>query len=840
MVIRARRPGVAVRASSFCALALVGSCVGAAGESSGQSRVNYNNQQVFLSGSNVAWVNFAGDLGPANLDTLRFRSMYDSIHACGGNSLRLWLHTNGTQTPAFDGSGRVNGPGSKSVIYLQRILDMAWQRNIGLILCLWSFDMQRKSIGSLYTTRNALMLNDTSYTHSYINNALIPLAGAVKGHPAIISWEVFNEAEGMSDEYGWSDIYHVPMTSIQRFVNLVAGAIHRVDPAAKVTTGAWDLTAETDVNPLPKPMDVQSQLALMSAAEIQRIEESFAARYGVRETAEQILAHYALSNYNYYRDDRLVAVGGDPLGTLDFYTSHYYNNGQSASLCPFLHASATYGLTKPLVIAEFWPEDVQGIPYTGLYRLLYDYGYAGAMSWGWYAGGTGHNQTMLQNNTKVLLRDIFSRYPEQIEINPVSGTVYSFSAQPVLLDRGESSTLDWKTALGTTPTLNGSPVAIRDTLGVAPDSTTSYTLLATGAVSHTATVTVSVYPSGKIISFTSSATTIGSGDHVQLRWKVASGSLVTLNDSVVSRTDSIVVRPTATKKFMLIGIGAARDTSSLTVAVMQGGQFNRALGTPVLVGGSSTNPLYANPQNAVDGDTTSQWVSATGTSQIQSITCDLGQNILISRVVIKWGSRFPTIYLLSLRVEGGIWTTVRVLTNGAGGTETIDSVNQAGRYVLLRLGAAGDTGFAIREMEVYGIQDPTSVTSSGEDVPGQYALFQNYPNPFNPSTTIRFSVAEAQTGFGATSIDNSPLTIDNRPGSGVSGLGSRHVRLGVYDILGREVTVLVDEEKEPGSYTVTWNATGRASGAYHCRLQVFSAGGQVPTYTQTRKLVLLK
>ncbi len=44
------------------------------------------------------------------------------------------------------------------------------------------------------------------------------------------------------------------------------------------------------------------------------------------------------------------------------------------------------------------------------------------------------------------------------------------------------------------------------------------------------------------------------------------------------------------------------------------------------------------------------------------------------------------------------------------------------------------------------------------------------------------------------------------------------VRLSVYDILGREVAVLVNEKKQPGSYTVTWNASGVASGLYICRL----------------------
>lgn len=85
-----------------------------------------------------------------------------------------------------------------------------------------------------------------------------------------------------------------------------------------------------------------------------------------------------------------------------------------------------------------------------------------------------------------------------------------------------------------------------------------------------------------------------------------------------------------------------------------------------------------------------------------------------------------------------------------------------------------------------------------------YNLEQNYPNPFNPATTIRYSVAEF-----------------NR------------VTLKVYDLLGKEVASLVNEEKRPGSYTAVFNASNLASGIYFYRLQ---AGSK----SFTRKLLLVK
>ncbi|MGH2569266.1 MAG: T9SS type A sorting domain-containing protein, partial [Bacteroidota bacterium] len=65
-----------------------------------------------------------------------------------------------------------------------------------------------------------------------------------------------------------------------------------------------------------------------------------------------------------------------------------------------------------------------------------------------------------------------------------------------------------------------------------------------------------------------------------------------------------------------------------------------------------------------------------------------------------------------------------------------------------------------------------------------------YPNPFNPSTRFEYRVAQA--GF---------------------------VSLKIYDLLGREVAVLVNEEKQPGAYSVVWNAGAMPSGVYFSRLE---------------------
>ena len=84
------------------------------------------------------------------------------------------------------------------------------------------------------------------------------------------------------------------------------------------------------------------------------------------------------------------------------------------------------------------------------------------------------------------------------------------------------------------------------------------------------------------------------------------------------------------------------------------------------------------------------------------------------------------------------------------------------------------------------------------ELPGEIRLEQNYPNPFNPTTAIRYSV---------------PAGGDGTP-------GVHEVRLAVFNLLGREVAVLVNERVAPGSYTVTFEAGGLPSGIYFCHLRV--------------------
>jgi len=98
----------------------------------------------------------------------------------------------------------------------------------------------------------------------------------------------------------------------------------------------------------------------------------------------------------------------------------------------------------------------------------------------------------------------------------------------------------------------------------------------------------------------------------------------------------------------------------------------------------------------------------------------------------------------------------------------------------------------------------TGVEGYPEPIPREFSLSQNYPNPFNPSTRIEFEVPR-----------------------------SEFVSLKVYDVLGREVVTLVNEEMGPGSYERVFDGSGLASGVYYYRVTSGS-------FSVTRKLILLR
>ncbi len=117
-----------------------------------------------------------------------------------------------------------------------------------------------------------------------------------------------------------------------------------------------------------------------------------------------------------------------------------------------------------------------------------------------------------------------------------------------------------------------------------------------------------------------------------------------------------------------------------------------------------------------------------------------------------------------------------------------------------------DSVFAgTKEGKIYISKRITGVTSvESDEIPTKYKLYQNYPNPFNPITTIEFDIPEKST-----------------------------VKIKIYDILGREITTLIDKELDAGKYKENFNANNLASGIYFYSIE---AGN----FKAVNKMMLLK
>jgi hypothetical protein len=130
------------------------------------------------------------------------------------------------------------------------------------------------------------------------------------------------------------------------------------------------------------------------------------------------------------------------------------------------------------------------------------------------------------------------------------------------------------------------------------------------------------------------------------------------------------------------------------------------------------------------------------------------------------------------------------------------------RAITFRATSSDSTVFAGAENVSPGVHEYTfplvGIKPPGSNIPTEFALRQNYPNPFNPATYINYDIPKAS-----------------------------NVTLTVFDMSGKEVTTLVNEFKQAGTYSISYNASSLASGVYFYKI---SAGD----FTSTKKMILIK
>lgn len=334
-------------------------------------------KEIFVSGMNLAWINFAADVGDTQLDTNTFKIAVQELRDSGANTIRVWLSTNGSNDPKFSATDSlVTGLGSKTISNVKQMLEIVRRNGMTLMPVLLTHNYMEPGQYKVNIGYNRKMLTTDAGIQAYINNAVVPLVTAIGLDSALICWEIFNEPEGMVNGVGWTT-QRIEKTDVQKVVNRVTGAIHRAVPGVKVSNGAVTLASSTDVSPYS----------------------------------------------NWYSDANLVAAGGDADGTLDFYMVHYYPwNG--AALSPFRKPASYWNLDKPLLVGEF-PAASWGFntvttknifdeeKIDTLFSNLYNNGYAGALSWSYFGDGTdtwlgsfATNATPMSNLFKAHTADI--------------------------------------------------------------------------------------------------------------------------------------------------------------------------------------------------------------------------------------------------------------------------------------------------------------------------------------------------------------------------------------------------------------------------------------------------
>ncbi|WP_299439232.1 RICIN domain-containing protein [uncultured Aquimarina sp.] len=357
----------------------------------------------FVNGLNLAWIQYGRDIGVDPFSSSnqyhpemnKFNEAMDFVKNQGGNVIRWWYHTNGSTNPVFDTNQTVKPNPSFFHEDVKKILDLAQSKGLKVQICLWSFDML-KDQWAVDAAANKKLLTQDYYMNAYINNALLPLVNFIGDHPALYAWEIFNEPEGMTNQYAghWEGFKErITIPDIQKFINVTAGAIRRAQPNIKITNGALGFLTN-----------------------VEDAEKGF---------------------WNAYSDTNLKFQGNDDQGYLDFYNIHYYNWARSKG-SPFHNNYDANKVDKEAVIGEYYPDDLyfnqQGgdndhnlstIQAEDLGTSILDNNWAGSLVWSW----TDRSSSSERNRIATIIKNVSDNegpvIVEEVSFNNASRTITS-------------------------------------------------------------------------------------------------------------------------------------------------------------------------------------------------------------------------------------------------------------------------------------------------------------------------------------------------------------------------------------------------------------------------------
>ena len=320
---------------------------------------------------------------------------------------------------------------------------------------------------------------------------------------------------------------------------------------------------------------------------------------------------------------------------------------------------------------------------------------------------------------------------------------------------------------------------------------------------------ISGAPAG--VAFTVNGTTPGT---INLGWfdataitplNIGSGTLVTLNFTYISGTGSYA--------FSAADCEIASGIGTVYTVTYQGGSLYAA---------SNTRITIPNVQPPAVGAAVSMPVNVVNFDGVGAITLKITYNTA------------KVTYLGVANAPAGVTFTVGSTTPGILNLGWFDATGvtpltiASGKLVDLRFTYLANDGFfnfVTDSCEIsngLGIVIPGIIYQNGhigtnavgrqsDGMPTSYDLLQNYPNPFNPTTNITFGVPQ-----------------------------NSNVKIAIYDLVGREVTTLVNANYAPGYHTVPFNASKLASGTYIYRMTSQALHGDQKLFTNSQKFMLLK
>ncbi len=233
----------------------------------------------------------------------------------------------------------------------------------------------------------------------------------------------------------------------------------------------------------------------------------------------------------------------------------------------------------------------------------------------------------------------------------------------------------------------------------------------------------------------------------------------------------------------------------------------------VIATASDTTELNHGPEKTIDGlgyydgDSHSRWTSS---PTPQYLIFDLGDEQMVGLTRFSFGNFIGRIYQYSIFLSNDMINWNEVVSNASSILEewTENEFNpQQARYVKLLLISNNENDWAtVWEAEIWGYTGTTDIEDEDDiEQPENFELNQNYPNPFNPTTQIRFSLPE-----------------------------NGKVKLTVFNLLGEEVSELVNGELNRGTHDITFDGGNLASGIYVYRLDVENQ------FSDIKKMILVK